>query len=344
MEHISNNLSSFDRELSIGIENIEFELRGCGEIPWLEFLLNPRRLRGSDFLMRWSQGLWSEKRITEGINQTSKYFALPYGTSSTAPENDVRKYELYFELLDKAGHGNIKRPDLLIFNIKDKPFVQTKISNIDRKYKIPFIFNENSDQQEYLVGEQIFPFIHEDDKDVKEILSKAIIAVECENSLWKASLMPDFHAELRPMSRLGGKPGLKKNSVLPTVIIKEEDKLPLVAWQESANVKVHVWHVFFDLAYGLALDEALRLIDTGLIEPSTQTYQAPNGVSTSKTIYKFFYHYAYKLGVAEQEPELSAKFIVDKNGHILPYVNFEGGNLIIHEEALNMLASLEVKK
>jgi hypothetical protein len=46
----------FEKLLSVSIEEIELELRCCKAIPWMNFLLNPRRLRGSDFLMRWSQG------------------------------------------------------------------------------------------------------------------------------------------------------------------------------------------------------------------------------------------------------------------------------------------------
>jgi len=45
---------------------------------------------------------------------------LPYGPSGTAPDNDVRAFELYFEQLEKAGLGKIKRPDLLIYRTRDK--------------------------------------------------------------------------------------------------------------------------------------------------------------------------------------------------------------------------------
>lgn len=46
-----------EKFLSVSAEDIELELRGHTAIEWLDFLLNPRRLRGSDFLMRWSQGV-----------------------------------------------------------------------------------------------------------------------------------------------------------------------------------------------------------------------------------------------------------------------------------------------
>jgi len=68
----------FEKVLSVSKEDIEFELRGVKEISWADLWLNPRRLRGSDFLMRWSQGVWSEKRLTDAINQTNQFYAIPY--------------------------------------------------------------------------------------------------------------------------------------------------------------------------------------------------------------------------------------------------------------------------
>lgn len=93
----------FEIVLEISEEEIDLHLLGCENISWLDFYLNPRRLRGSDFLMRWSQGVWSEKRLIYAINKTNKYFATAYGPSSTAPTDDVRAFELYFEQLEEAG-------------------------------------------------------------------------------------------------------------------------------------------------------------------------------------------------------------------------------------------------
>jgi len=97
---------SFERALAVSIEDVEFQLSGAGPVIWADFLLNPRRLRGSDFLMRWSQGVWSEERLVHAVNATKKYFALPYGPSGVAPDHDVRAFELYFERLEHAGLGN----------------------------------------------------------------------------------------------------------------------------------------------------------------------------------------------------------------------------------------------
>ena len=306
----------FERELSVSIADIELELRAIKEIAWADFWLNPRRLRGSDFLMRWSQGVWSEKRLIDAINKTNQFYAIPYGPSGTAPTDDVRAFELYFERLEAAGLGNIKRPDLLVFKISDKPFVDNFLADIG--------------------GEEELPFITE--VKLQDLIAKAIIAVECENSLWVAEKMPAYNLPMKPQKRLGGKLGLSKASVLPTVIIKEEDRLPLSRWQQENKVPIHVWHVFFDRAYGLSFDEAQRLVADGLILPTEQVFQAPGGATTKKAIYKYYYHYAYPLGIATERPQLIPAYIEDKNGHILPYVKFEGGSLEIATEALNILS------
>ncbi|TDA67547.1 MAG: AccI family restriction endonuclease [Clostridia bacterium] len=310
-------MSLFEIVLSVPLEDIEVELKGCPPIPWADFFLNPRRLRGSDFLMRWSQGVWSEERLIHAVNETGKYFALPYGPSGTAPDDDIHAFELYFERLEQAGLGGMKRPDLLVFR---------KADDVDVKKAI-----------RKLGGLLELPFTPEDNADMKELLSLAILAVECENSLWRAALMPDFGAALRPQRRLGGKPGLKKSAVLPTVILKEEDRVPLLEWQEDRGVKVHIWHAFYDMAFGLSLDKAEDLIQAGLVEPTRQTFQAPGGAITKKIIYKIYYHYAYPLGTLLEEPQLVADYITDRNGHILPYVRFEGGKLELRPEAIQVL-------
>lgn len=314
----------FETVLSLPTEDLEFELRGYTQIPWADFLLNPRRLRGSDFLMRWSQGVWSEERLVQAVADTKKYFALPYGPSGVAPDHDVREFELYFERLEAAGLGSLKRPDLLIFQCSNNAQIEAIV--------------------EILGGVQNLPFTPEEDPSMKSLLSQAIFAVECENSLWRAKLMPDYGEVLKPQKRLQNQLGLKKSAVLPTIILKEEDRKPLLDWQEKHGVGIHIWHSFFDLAYGLPLDAAMELLASGKIIGTEQVFQAPGGATTKKLIYKFYYHYAYPLAVASEEPKLIAESITDKNGHILPYVRFEGGKLVLLPEALSVLDGLAEKK
>lgn len=175
---------------------------------------------------------------------------------------------------------------------------------------------------------------------MKELLRFAIVAIECENSLWVAAQMPDYGSTLKPQKRLAGKLGLKKAAVLPTVILKEEDRQPLADWQTAAEVPIHIWHVFYDMAFGIAFDEVQRLINDGLILPHEQVFQAPGGATTKKAIYKVYYQYAYNLALSSGEPKLVAASITDKNGHILPFVKFEGGTLALAKPALSALDGL----
>jgi len=50
-----------------------------------------------------------------------------------------------------------------------------------------------------------------------------------------------------------------------------------------------------------------------------------------------YHHYAYPLGKTIAEPDLVADSVTDANGHILPYVRFEGGTLQIADDALAVL-------
>ena len=304
----------FENVLSLPAENIELIFRGMPDVEWAQFILNPRRLRGSDFLMRLSQGQWSERRFVDAVNATARFYAIPYGPSSVAPAA-VREYELYFEKLEAAGLGGLKRPDLLVFDAQHESRVAELISKFGGAEELPFIAEE----------------------ELLDLLTLAIAAIECENSLWRASKMPDYGAELRPMRRLFGKLGLPKRALLPTVILKEEDRQPLAQWQKMRSIPIHIWHAFYDRAYGLSLDEAVRLLDEGLIEPKAQVFQAPGGATTEKITYGFYCHYAYQLGVSDKPPELIPDFIEDKNGHILPYVRFEGGSFTLESEALQIL-------
>lgn len=310
----------FEEFLSVSAEDIELELRGYTFVEWIDFLLNPRRLRGSDFLMRWSQGVWSEEGVIQAVNSTNEFFAIPYGPSGTAPDDDVRTFELYFERLEAAGLGKNKRPDLLVFKTSSRAIVDALVCSIGG------------------IGE--LPFTPEDSDKMRELLAHALLAVECENSLWKGRIMPDYGVELKPQRRMGGKLGLKKNAVLPTLILKEEDRKPLQTWQDANKIPIHIWHVFYDMAFGISLDRAQDLIEQGLILPTEQVFQAPGGATTKKIIYKIYYHYAYPLCDVTQEPELKAKCIEDKNGHILPYVHFEGGRMDLRVEALELLREI----
>lgn len=316
----------FDEVLAVSELEFTFTLASFPAIPWDAFLLNPRRLRGSDFLMKWSQGRWSEDGLISAVRGTEKFIAVPYGPSSTAPDDDPRKFELYFEELEKANPAAQKRPDLVIVSAESFKAIE------------PMLLKIGGTPPNY----PNLPFVSE--AKLSFLLEKALLAVECENSLWICKQMPYFNVTPRPMKRLGGKPGLPKAAVLPTVIVKEEDRERLRAWQQAQKLPIHIWHVFFDLGFGVAFDDLEKFIVQKELLPQEQRYQAPSGQAQVKTIYKLPYYQAYELCQTVETASLRADSITDKNGHILPFVRFDGGKLRLLPPAMGMLESLEAKR
>lgn len=314
---------SFDRVLEVTEAELVLPLRFVRAIPWLDFFLNPRRLRGSDFLMRWSQGRWSEEMLKGAVSETTRYVAVPYGPSSTAPDNDVQAFERYFEELDRANPSAQKRPDMVILDLEDFLRIEEELQRVGGSPpncpKLPFI----------------------PEKQLTFLLEKTVLAVECENSLWICKQMPSFGIPLRPMRRLGGKPGLPKSAIIPTIIVKDEDRERLTAWQRIHGIPIHIWHVFYDLGYGIALDDFERLIQSGEVAPRKQVFQGPGGQSQVKVTYNLPYYKAYQLCHSVEAPTFKADSITDKNGHVLPFVRFEGGKFSLTSEAIQVLDNLD---
>jgi hypothetical protein len=141
----------------------------------INFLINPRRLRGSDFLMRWAQGRWSEEIVIRTLNKTKQFGVIPYGPSTVAPE-DPNKLELFFQKMDKINHEG-KRPDLLLY---DKATYDWTRSEVNRRFGSVEKVAETSSSE------------------LKDLISKAFAALEVENSLWVTEKMPGFG---KPFSR-----------------------------------------------------------------------------------------------------------------------------------------------
>jgi len=332
---------SFAQFLQTAEADLDFLMSGSFAQALCPFHLNPRYLRGSDFLMRFSQGRWAEDILVRTFNATRNLRAVPYGPSSVAP-SDPHEMEQYFERLDRAGTIG-KRPDLLILPKEDYELIRPQLNEI---------------------GPANLPFIPEADLDF--LRSRAIIAVEVENSLWVAREMPDYGkgvalTELITRRRRFRKPekiarweawtrnvqrfcaqseargrlkGFLETAKVPTVIIKDEDLIPLAEWEAAFGIPIFIFHVFYDEAYYISFQDAHELIESGVILPTEQTFYAPGGPTTRKRIYKIWYTLARPLGTMTEEPTMSAKFVKDKNGHILPYVHFSGGRMALSAEIL----------
>jgi len=268
------------------------------------FIINPRRLRGSDFLMRWAQGRWSEEIVFHTLNQTKQYGVIPYGPSTVAPE-DPKELELFFEKIDVINQEG-KRPDLLLYDKTTYSWVQSEVEkclgNIER------------------VAET-------SSSELKDIISKADYALEVENSLWVTEKMPGFGKPFSRYERGKNKGRLKPPGTVPTVIVKDEDIPRLQKWEADFGVPIYIVHIFYDRGYFVKFSDILGLLESGEIWKEMQKFTNPDGTAaTPKSIVKIPYILCKYFGTVFGQ-ELIARTFIDKNGKVMTYATFHGGEI-----------------
>jgi hypothetical protein len=195
-------LDYFDEYLQLPISELEWDYGPAKpfELMDIHYLINPRRLRGSDFLMRWMQGRWSEDVVQRALNSTAEFGVIPYGPSTVAPD-DPNELELFFEKMDVITLEG-KRPDLLLFHKDDYEWAVQELST--RLNGVESVALTPSTQ-------------------ISDIISKAIAALEVENSLWVTAKMPGFGKPFKRFLRGKNMGRLKSAGPAPTIIVKQED-------------------------------------------------------------------------------------------------------------------------
>lgn len=310
----------FDSVFSSPAEDIEWEFRGHPPLLREDFLPGSRKLCGGDSLTRRRRGVRSTRQVVESVARTGRFVAIPYGPGSVAPGDDPRAHQSYSGRVELAGRAGVTRPDLLIAPGAHREEIARIVSEVGGAAELPFL--EGTDSRR------------------RRLLRLSTLAVECESRLWRAEAMPDYGTSLRPRPHLDGRPGLPLDAILPTIDLKHEDVDRFVSWQDEHAIPIHLRQVCCDSAFGIGRDEARRLIDTGLVEATQQTFQVPSGAVSDRNIYEIYHHHTYDLGRMTAEPRLVADRIEDGNGHLLPYVRFEGGDLEPSGGALGLLDSL----
>ncbi|MBI1955711.1 MAG: hypothetical protein HYS38_04905, partial [Acidobacteria bacterium] len=81
------SVDAFEHWLTLLPDEVVFKLPDISDVESDDYYINPRYLRGSDFLMRWSQGRWAEEIIMEAFKHNRHWIAIPFGPSSVAPED-----------------------------------------------------------------------------------------------------------------------------------------------------------------------------------------------------------------------------------------------------------------
>jgi len=296
----------FNLYLQLPSDELVWELTtGTGFEPEdLSFFVNPRRLRGSDFLMRWAQGRWSEEIVVRALNATDQFGVIPYGPSTVAPE-DPNELELFFEKMDVIGQEG-KRPDLLLFD-KEKfrcarDELQNRLGGVEKAPETP-------------------------SSQLRHVIAKARVALEIENSLWVTEKMPGFGKPFSRYTRGKNKGRLKPAGIIPTIIVKEEDVSRLRQWEADLGVPIYIVHIFYDRGYFIKFSEVLGLLESGEVGMEAQRFTNPDGTaSTPKQIVKVPYVLCREFGTVSG-PTLVPQTFVDKNGKVMTYVTFSGGEI-----------------
>jgi hypothetical protein len=164
---------------------------------------------------------------------------------------------------------------------------------------------------------------------VQDIIAKARAALEVENSLWVTEKMPGFGKPFSRYARGKNKGRLKPAGIIPTIIVKQEDVPRLQQWEADYRVPIYVVHIFYNRGYFIKFDEAMNLLESGELGMETQRFTNPDGsAATPKQIVKVPYILCKESGTVSG-PTLAPRTFVDKNGKVMTYVTFSGGEITL---------------
>lgn len=308
----------FGRLFASPAEQSDLRFSGHRPLPWADFRLGSRRLRGGDFLTRWSQKRWAERQVAEAVLRNGRWLPIPFGPNAAASWDDPRSHAAYLERLESAGRGDLARPDLLVAARSEGGEAEGILSEVG--------------------GSSELPFLDEDDPRMRRLLDLSVLAVAPEATPARAESVVDDPEPSRSASRTAQRSGSSEKALRPAIVLEHEVMDRLASWQRVNEVPIHIWQVFFDSAFGIRLDRAREVVRSGLVESGERVFQAPDGTLVERTLYGIPRRYGYRLGRMTTEPVISADRLRDEHGQILPYIRFEGGGLELSAEANHLLS------
>lgn len=308
----------FDTVFASPAEPSDLRFSGHPLLPWADFRLGSRRLRGGDFLTKWSQRRWAERQIAEAVVRSGRFLPIPFGPNTASSGDDPHTHASYLERLESAGRGDLTRPDLLIAPLAEGGEAEGIVSEAG--------------------GSSELPFLDEDDRRLRRLLDLSVLAVAPETTPARAESVVDDPELARSANRTAQRSGSSEKALRPAIVLEHEVMDRLAAWQRANEVPTHIWQVFFDSAFGIRLDRAREVVRSGLAESEKRLFQSPGGALVERTLYEIPHRYGYRLGRMTTEPVISADRLRDEHGQILPYVRFEGGGLELSAEANHLLS------
>lgn len=318
-----------------------------------------------EFLTNREQGDWAEKLVMNAFNTLSKYFvAVHYGKSEdrVAGEEGFEKfYEDYQDELDEIG----KRPDILIFNIKDY--------NKEWDYNISRFHRDILDKivPNAIAGVEIRSssfLIDKYDEFIKEKQRK--IVGQCLNI--KNDLLTNYNDVLftkdgwiqvlesineHNLSIISFKvPGWRSTNKLTeasnkikeikeylkdyqkrdflSITPKVEDIKIVYKWIQTYNVPHYYFQVFFDKVFAISFEEILDIISNPDNEGKIFFVESKDAKNQNKSTIKIRSKSGLEIANKVDLPNHSSKLKKLDKGRLLYYVSFEGGSAYLDVEKL----------
>ncbi len=257
----------------------------------------------SEFLTNREQGDWAERLVFSAINKTNRHFiAVHYGKSDrlVAGQAGFKEfYESYQDELDCIG----KRPDLLVFKIKDyKPEWNFSISNLSQEEQMSIVPN-------------------------------AVAGIEIRSSSF---LVEKYNLYLQQKAISDKKPYQREFlSFTPKV----EDIIIVYKWIQTFNVPHFYFQVFFDKVYGISFENILELISNPA-NRNTKYFIEKDEKNQQKTTIKINVKEGVEIASKVEMPSHQSDYRELDRGRLLFFVKFEGGEAYLNPENLFSLLNL----
>lgn len=322
----------------------------------------------SEFLTNREQGDWAEKLILNAINKTNKDFvAVQYGKSDrlVAGEAGFKEfYEAYQDELDHIG----KRPDILVFRVKDYKstwnFSISHLAEEEQKFIVPkAIAGLEIRSSSFLAEKYDRYFQQERDNSVSRILviqqdvlehyedvldenwRKIIENISTENLGQVTFNLPRWRKIPRQMELKEKLQELKellritqKRDFL-SVTSKIEDLLVVYKWVQTFNVPHFYFQVFFDKVYGIAFENILELIGDSANRDS-KFFIEQDEKNQQKTTIKINVKEGIEIAGKVAMPNHHSDFRELDRGRLLFFIKFEGGEAYLNTKNLFKLLNL----
>lgn len=334
---------------------------------------SPPTQASSNFITNKEQGDWAEDLIFRAINETSKnYVAVRYGKSDDLIAGEVgfdKFYNDFQDELDTIG----KRPDLLIFAIKDfnsklgydisqidhdeiTEYVKKSIAGLEIRSSAFLIEKYEAEMQnrttthldkaieirDKILSEYLEILKHPKKKHFIEILEginkDTINAVSFRRPSWNST------NELQELTALFKE--LKENITIVqkrdylSITPKVEDLKVVYKWTETFNVPHYYFQVFFDKSYGISFENILTLITE--TEKEGEFYEISKDIKNqNKTTIKINTRKTKQVAYKIEEPEHNSVRREMGRGRLLFYVKFDKGTAYLDIDKLKSLLNIE---